>query len=281
MAHIIFNGTAFNDVLIGSLTHDTINGLGGNDILFGRGDNDVLNGDSFSGPFGNDKLYGGTGGDQLFGRGGNDLLNGGTGNDKLNGGEGTDTADYSTGTLNGQSFIGSTTGVTVNLNIQGIVQNTVGAGFDLLLSIENLIGTTFNDTLIGNNGNNVLTGLGGADKLTGGLGNDIFDYNAVNESAPGGTDRILDFAGNGLLGGDRIDLRDIDANAVLSGNQAFTYIGSAQFANILGIYVPGQLRYSGGVLYGNTDTDVAAELQIQLTGTPKLSVGGFGSDILL
>ena len=43
------------------------------------------------------------------------------------------------------------------------------------------------------------------------------------------------------------------------------------------------LWYSGGVLYGNTDGDAAAEIEIQLTGAPALFVqaGDFRSDIIL
>ncbi|MGC4095679.1 MAG: hypothetical protein QM706_01065 [Nitrospira sp.] len=59
-----------------------------------------------------------------------------------------------------------------------------------------------------------------------------FDYNSVSESAAGtGRDTIIGFTGSdpGGQGEDQIDLTTIDANAVVSGNQAFTYIGSAAF----------------------------------------------------
>jgi hypothetical protein len=59
-----------------------------------------------------------------------------------------------------------------------------------------------------------------------------------------------------------IDVSTIDANVLVAGNQAFTFIGSVAFS------AAGQLRYSGGLLQGSTDADAAAELQVQLTGAP-------------
>ena len=180
--------------------------------------------------------------------------------------------------------------MTVNLSLT-TAQNTIGAGIDTLRSLENLTGSSFNDTLTGNAGNNVLSGGGGndvlnggsgndtliggigTDTLTGGLGNDLFDYNSVNESLVGaGRDRIVGFSGNGALAGDRIDLTTIDANALVAGNQAFIFGGP---------FMAGHLRYVGGVLQGNTDADAAAEFEIQLLGAPALVVGGAGTDILL
>jgi Ca2+-binding RTX toxin-like protein len=133
-----------------------------------------------------------------------------------------------------------------------------------------------NDTLYGEAGNDTLVGGLGADSLTGGLGNDTFDYNAVSESPAGvGRDIISGFAGAGAAIGDKIDLTTIDANSLLAGNQAFSWIGGMAFT------ATGQLRYSGGVLQGSNDADAAAEFEIQLVGTPALVVGGAGTDILL
>ncbi len=248
------------------------------DTLFGNNANNVLTGQA-----GNDQLYGDVG---------NDRLSGGMGNDSLDGGFGIDTADYST----------ATSEVTVNLGLTNY-QNTGGAGIDLVLDIENLIGSNFADTLSGSTANNVLSGLDGhdflsgwdgndqlnggngndhligdrgADCLRGGEGNDTFNYYDVTHSPSStGRDTILDFTGNGAAIGDVIDLKYIDANIEFAGNQAFTYIGSATFS------AAGQLRYSGGILQGSTDADAAAEFEIQLVGAPALTVGGAGTDIFL
>jgi Ca2+-binding RTX toxin-like protein len=61
--------------------------------------------------------------------------------------------------------------VTVTL-ASSAAQNTVNAGLDTLISIENLTGSSFNDALTGNTGANLLQGGVGNDTLNGGLGND-------------------------------------------------------------------------------------------------------------
>ena len=90
----------------------------------------------------NDSLVGTATSDSIYGGGGADTLVGGAGADYLDGGSGTDVADYAT----------SGAGVTVNL--------TTGTGLggdaqgDVLVNIENLVGSLFNDVLTGNTGNN-------------------------------------------------------------------------------------------------------------------------------
>ena len=143
---------------------------------------------------------------------------------------------------------------------------------------DQLFGNGGNDRLNGGTGNDLLNGGAGTDTLNGDVGNDLFDYNAVAESPVGaGRDKINGFSGNGALAGDRIDLTTIDANVLLFGNQAFSWIGGNSFT------AARQLRYVGGVLQGNTDGDAAAEFEIQLVGVPSLFVqaGHSGSDILL
>jgi Ca2+-binding RTX toxin-like protein len=51
-------------------------------------------------------------------------------------------------------------------------QNTIGAGTDTLVGIENLTGSGFADTLFGDAWNNTLIGGSGNDRLTGQDGRD-------------------------------------------------------------------------------------------------------------
>ena len=105
------------------------------------------------------------------------------GNNVLDGQGGSDTASYanfSLTTIAGASLTSTIStssvafaGVMVDLNIT-TVQDTQGSGFDRLISIENLIGSDFDDELTGNAGNNILDGGEGADLLTGGRGNDTY-----------------------------------------------------------------------------------------------------------
>jgi Ca2+-binding RTX toxin-like protein len=151
----------------------------------------------------NDIIAGQAGNDILSGSFGNDVLRGGVGNDLLNGGLGTDTADYSnavldpTGPAGPVLTIGAVAGVNVNLNLLG-VQNTVGAGLDQLVSIENVTGTNFNDSLTGNAANNVLSGLAGNDVLSGNAGNDTLLGGTGNDLLIGGTGNDTLNGGTGI-----------------------------------------------------------------------------------
>jgi Ca2+-binding RTX toxin-like protein len=136
-----------------------------NTIVAATANDTILYGDD-----GNDILTGGAGNDTLFGMDEADTLNGGAGNDLLHGGDAADTDTA--------SYAGGTAGVTVSLAIAG-QQNTLGAGLDTLVNIDNLIGTAQADSLTGNGGANVLTGGGGADNLSGGAGNDTAAYSAA------------------------------------------------------------------------------------------------------
>ncbi|WED44575.1 DUF5801 repeats-in-toxin domain-containing protein [Legionella cardiaca] len=200
------DGTYRNEILLGrdgsgTSAADTINGGGGDDILIGLGGNDTLNG-----------------GD------GNDILAGGAGNDKLDGGAGNDTATY----------IDAAAGVNVTLNTTSS-QETIGAGKDTLINIENLTGSNFNDTLTGNSsanilqgldGNDIISGGGGADliqggkgtdRLTGGSGSDTFLWMKDDGNIPmPSTDTITDFnKAPASQGGDVLNLSDF-----LSGEHA-------------------------------------------------------------
>ncbi len=109
---------------------------------------------------GDDTLRGGPSRDHLYGLGGNDTLIGGLGADVLDGGDGIDTVDYRR----------SLQGVQVNLGFGfGVGGHAAGDSF---VSIENVIGSSYNDTLTGGAGKNVLKGGFGDDILIGG-GEDI------------------------------------------------------------------------------------------------------------
>ena len=113
---------------------------------------------TINGTSGNDTLNGGTGNDTLNGLAGNDILSGRAGNDTLDGGAGSDTASYST----------ATSGVKVSLKIATAQAVGGGLGSDTLTNIENLTGSSYNDTLTGDTGNNIINGGAGNDIINGG-----------------------------------------------------------------------------------------------------------------
>jgi Ca2+-binding RTX toxin-like protein len=171
---IIFGGGG-NDVISGGAGNDAIHGDAGSDTINGDAGNDSIHGDSgddnVTGGAGNDRLFGDAGDDRLSGDGENDLLYGGAGNDTLvdtsgidafYGGADIDTVDYS-GMTAGR-------GVDVHLNL-GIGGRD--AAQDKYVSIENVIGTSFDDFLWGTDSANTLTAGGGNDYLRGFGGNDV------------------------------------------------------------------------------------------------------------
>ena len=122
-----------------------------------------------------------------------------------------------------------------------------------------LSGGDGNDSLSGGDGKDTLIGGAGQDLLTGGGGADRYRFDAVTDSAVGATrDVIADFR---FSGGDRIDLRLIDADTLTAGDQAFAWIGDAAFSG-----VAGQLRFAAGIVQGDVNGDGTADFEIGLTG---------------
>ncbi len=225
--------------------------------------------DVLIGSAGNNELTGGAGNDSVNGGNGDDLIidGAGSGNDKYVGGGGADTVDYS----------GALAAITVNLQSgsAGSTSTDAGIGTDKLAGVENVIGGAFDDSLNGSalanlldggEGNDTLAGGLGKDTLTGGLGADVFRFGkAVDAGLGQKSDVITDFDG---LGGDLIDLSAIDAKVGVAGNDAFTLLAEAPAV----ADASGMLWFVDGILYGSTDKDAAAELQIELTGVTSLAV---------
>ncbi len=162
----VIEGTAAGDTLYGGEKNDVISGREGEDRVYGVAGDDILYGNQD-----NDFLYGDAGVDYLFGGQGNDALYGGEGNDNLAGGVGSDVIDGEAG-VNTVSYSIIASGVTVNLNLGTA---TGGSGDDMLVNIQNVVGSLHADTLIGNAADNVSYGGQGSDLLSGGEGNDTLD----------------------------------------------------------------------------------------------------------
>ncbi|MGF6200135.1 beta strand repeat-containing protein [Pseudomonas laurylsulfatiphila] len=305
-------GSNYNDTLMGNAAANQLNGGAGNDTLDGGAGNDVFDGgtglDRMTGGDGSDLYYventgdvvietnatasiGGsdtvfsslsaytlganvengrvlaTGIATLTGNDLNNILFAGAGNNVLNGSTGVDTVSY---VYAGSAISASLAATTA--------QATGGSGSDTLIAIENLIGSNYNDTLTGNTaanllsgggGNDILVGGMGKDVLTGGVGNDIFDFNALAET--GLTSATWDIITDFTQGADKIDLSTLDANTATATNEAFSsIIGSSAAFN-----AAGQLKVAGGVLYGNTDADSAAEFAIQIVGLNSATTADF------
>jgi Ca2+-binding RTX toxin-like protein len=138
---------------------ENIIGTQGNDTITGNSSANTLYGGT-----GGDTLKGAAGDDELYGEAGNDTLSGGTGDDIIDGGADTDTVDYSN----------ATAAITVDLDLNdGTTSQNVGAseGNDTLNSIENAIGSSFDDTFKTNYTVN--------NNFNGALGSDTVDYSSL------------------------------------------------------------------------------------------------------
>jgi len=290
-------GNALANILTGNSGANTLNGLGGADTMIGGAGNDTYVVDD-AGDVVTEGSSAGTDSVQssishtlaanvenliLTGVGntdatGNDLANvltGNSGNNILTGGAGMDTF---VGGLGNDTYVLDSASETVTENSSaGIDTVQIGVSYTIGTNIENLTltgsaaangtGNAAGNVLVGNDGANVLQGLGGTDTLTGGAGADTFKFAAYTDSAIDGLrDVITDFSS---AQGDKIDLSMLDAMSGTTGDQAFTFIGSAEFT------AAGQLRFQDGVLYASNDADAIAEFSVALTGVASLSESDF------
>ncbi|WP_299963526.1 calcium-binding protein [uncultured Roseobacter sp.] len=257
----VINAGDGNDTAFGGEGDDTVRGGAGNDRLFGSGGADFVDGED-----GDDEIFGETGADTLLGGAGNDEINGGGGNDLMEGGDG---ADRMFGGSNDDRMFGGNDDDLIDGQQQD--DELYGQGGDDTLfggdGSDYLDGGMGNDTLFGGAQGDTLIGGGGADLLNGGGGFDTFDFKALSDSAFGAADTIAGFEGAGIFGGDVIDLSGIDANTILGGSQAFTFLGAVTSAVGLG-FGAGALwvqEFGGQTrLYGEVDGDGAIDLEVRI-----------------
>ncbi len=218
-------GNAEDNVLLGLEGNDVFQGFGGNDFFDGGGgidratfalsaapvDADLKTGmalvdgyvttltniEQVTGSVFDDVIRGDEGGNRLAGRDGDDVLQGRGGDDDLLGGEGIDSVIYTDQEV----------GVFVDL-ASGTAARLVGLQFevDTLISIENVMGSSENDTLLGDDeanrlrgheGDDLIEGGRGADTLLGNGGEDILRGNRGADVLDGGLGRDVLFGGLG------------------------------------------------------------------------------------
>lgn len=135
-----------------------------------------------------------------------------------------------------------------------------------------LTGNELDNAIFGGLGADTLVGGGGRDLLYGGVDGlaDVFLFRSLEETAVGPTrDVVHDF----VSGLDQINLRGVDANTGLTGNQAFVFSSTGPLA--FGLWLisgPGGL-----VLQADATGDAVADLEIALQGVAVAQ----GSDFLL
>jgi Ca2+-binding RTX toxin-like protein len=196
------HGSGEANKLEGKGGEDTLYGEDGIDHLIGGADGDILYGDDDIGDSDDgsvDTLEGEAGDDTLYGGDGNDEIDGGTGDDLIvatadddgadiiDGGDDSDTIDYSalTGATNrivATLHEDANTDTTVEVYDDTEANSTanddsddvnVATNDDTIQDIENIIGTSGNDTFTGNTKSNTLAGGAGTDTVN-------YNYTAIH-----------------------------------------------------------------------------------------------------
>lgn len=307
---LLVAGTDLANDIIGSWRKDYIQSEGGNDtITTGLADDRIAAG------AGNDSVNGGDGVDEAVFKGvyANYTINGNTVTDNV-GTDGTDTltsierlifADgvYENGvftpvtdddnfiatsaaeTFDGDvgidkvDFSNSNAAVTIDLQ-----SNTASGGFaagDIFIEIENITGSTYDDTVNGDTSNNTITGGNGIDTLRGKDGSDVLFGDLGNDYLRG------DNGNDYVYGGDGVDkLRGGDGNDVIYGGAGNDQDVNAEVGNDTLYGEDGDDKLRGGVdndalfggngndlLYGDTD-------DLDTTGGNDTIDGGAGNDSL-
>ena len=197
-----------------------------------------------------DTLIGGDGTDRLDGDGGDDILEGGTGADRLEGGAGMDTAVYRN----------SNAAVTVNLG-NGTLMGGHAEG-DVIINIESIEGSAYDDELTGDNGPNRLEGGDGDDELRGSDGNDQLFGGGGNDLLEGGEDKDLLDGGPGI---DTVSYENstisVDVSLLFNGASTFNYDYGEELIdieNVIGSDYGDILRGDSGIneIYGGGGNDI-------------------------
>jgi Ca2+-binding RTX toxin-like protein len=266
---------------IGTAANNTRAGTAGNDIILGLGGDDTLTGNA-----GVDTVDGGIGNDRLVA-----TVN--DGNDTYIGGADVDTYDLS----------GTTANATVNLSAGSASSSQTGA--DTLTGIENVIGSTGNDTITDGAGANLLDGRAGndtfvmtadnaSDDVRGGTGVDSVDYSALSANLTvtlnGGTAATVN--GSGTAGNNDVIASIVNFTGG-SGNDAITGDNGANrlnggagndalFGGTGSDNLTGGLGADTFIYTANNQTGVGAATRDVITdfvsGTDKLDFSGIDAD---
>ncbi len=166
-------------------------------------------------------------------------------------------ANNDTVTLTAQQLAGFQSIIGSNIGLQGATGGTYSLSGKTLSTMQvdltgsglsdTLVGGLSRDSVVGGGGNDSLDGREGVDTLLGGSGDDTFVLR-ISESQ---SDRIGDFAGAGVAGGDTLVLQGYGAGAVFRHVTGTTYEvqTSGGLVESFTIITTGGLVTSGDVIF--------------------------------
>jgi hypothetical protein len=298
-------GTAGADTLNGGLGADTMSGGDGSDRYYvdhvGDG---VVETNAVTASGGTDTVYSSlaaytltsnvergviqsSGAASLTGNALANRLYAGSGNNVLDGAGGTDQVSY----------VFAASAVTVSLAASG-AQNTGGSGWDTLVSIDNLIGSSYGDTLTGNAGANALESGAGNDTLEGGAGADTLNGGLGADTMSGGdgsdryyvdhTSDVVSETNAAATGGTDTVYSTLSAYT-LTRNVEYGILQASGAANLTGNALANRLYAGSGdnVLDGAGGTDrvlyglAGAGVTVSLAASGAQNTGGSGWDTLV
>ena len=316
----------------GGTTH--LSGLGGNDYLYGIVTNGTYDGGDGADLIEFTTLYGGVeinlalgtaqdigqsvvatltgfentvgswGNDILTGNAGDNILMGGNGSDIINGGDGNDTIDYR------NYFILNFGAITVDLGA-GTAYDSTDESTDTLISIENVVGSIYDDSIKGSAGNNRLDGAEGndtviysgnyTDYLITDLGNGEYTLSDLRPGENDGTDTVtgfeqFQFADGAISVNNLINTAPVAQDDVFTGDQDTEITGNVLVDNgngsdsddnsdILSVISGTYATLQGGAVTIYTNGDFVYTPALGFTGQDEfaytLSDGRGGSDTAL
>jgi Ca2+-binding RTX toxin-like protein len=269
-------GTDFNDTFIGGSRAMGLIGLKGQDMVsYEQSDSAVTidlktnanTGDAAGDTFTGIEIFQGSGfNDSLYGSATTDIFIGGAGADVIDGREGQDSAWYVTSTA------------AVNINLQTGVNQGGDAQGDVLLNIEHIVGSQFDDLLTGDAAGNIFEGGLGNDVINGGDGADTIYGGLVSAIGPLTLNGVAsEPQADTLYGGNGGDYLITAANDV--GSRAYGEAGDDNITVVHGLADGGEGNDKltgtglGFSLFGGTGND---SLVLQSSGS---AFGGEGDDI--
>ncbi|TGE84642.1 hypothetical protein C7Y70_03590 [Pseudoalteromonas sp. KS88] len=211
--------------------------------------------------------------DVIQGSSGDNIIKGAGGSDYIHGGLGSDTASYFGSTVDGHGVnVRLDQGFSVSMAdknslswkelLQAVKSDKIEA--DNLVSIENAIGSKYNDAIQGDKFDNRLEGAQGNDFLNGGDGNDVL----VGGS---GIDRLVGGRGNDTFYAEEID-------RPINGGQGFDMI--AQMDDVNGDNAVnidlGESKFNSiEAFIGSNESDVNYALNVSLDKVAEQSDGAY------